>query len=245
MAERKNAGLCVQCGQPAKEGLTRCIKHNEMFKQYMRDRRAKRKTAGLCVRGGCSEPGRSGTTLCEAHYQEAYREVKARRERYLAAGLCVVCGESRGSNASLCEKHKEAKAKKQKAEYERKVKKHKTEGLCLQCVTAPTVEGKAYCSACLRRHCDRQRDRAFKLYPGQYDLLHANQKGACAICRNLCATGKRLSVDHVNLPDGSLFVRGLLCVRCNTSVGSTRDEIDRLKAAVAYLEDAYRKIDGL
>lgn len=46
------------------------------------------------------------------------------------------------------------------------------------------------------------------------DML-ADQEGRCAICRDVCDTGRRLAVDHEH---SSGRIRGLLCFRCNTSL---------------------------
>ena len=43
----------------------------------------------------------------------------------------------------------------------------------------------------------------------------ADQGGCCAICQEVCGTGRRLAVDHEH---SSGRIRGLLCFRCNTSL---------------------------
>jgi hypothetical protein len=68
---------------------------------------------------------------------------------------------------------------------------------------------------------------------GTYDRLMEEQGGLCAICRQDCKSGMRLAVDHNH---GSGRIRGLLCRDCNTSLGKFGDSVDRLRAAVAYLE---------
>jgi len=67
-----------------------------------------------------------------------------------------------------------------------------------------------------------------------YILKLGEQEGKCAICK--CTPRSiRLAVDH-NHKTGD--VRGLLCSRCNKKLlGSANDSIERLKSAVAYLEN--------
>jgi hypothetical protein len=49
----------------------------------------------------------------------------------------------------------------------------------------------------------------------EYADMLAEQKSSCAICRELCGTGRRLAVDHDH---SNGRIRGLLCFRCNTSL---------------------------
>lgn len=86
-----------------------------------------------------------------------------------------------------------------------------------------------------------QRDRRYGLIPGQYDQMFERQKGLCAIC-GLPEVAKQkngvvdLSVDHNH---GTGKIRGLLCAKCNTAIGSLR--VDNfgpqlLYCAIKYLE---------
>lgn len=60
------------------------------------------------------------------------------------------------------------------------------------------------------------------------------QNHVCAICQNVETERSRLSVDHCH---DSNRVRGLLCNRCNTSIGKFRHDIELLKKAIIYLEE--------
>ena len=62
----------------------------------------------------------------------------------------------------------------------------------------------------------KQRLKQFDLTVEQYEEILHTQNGQCAICAQLCSSGRRLSVDH-NHKTGN--VRGLLCTRCNVRLG--------------------------
>jgi len=64
-----------------------------------------------------------------------------------------------------------------------------------------------------------------------YNQMLAEQNGGCAICGG---AGKRaMAVDHDH---ESGCNRELLCVRCNTLIGSARESADILRAAARYLD---------
>jgi hypothetical protein len=74
----------------------------------------------------------------------------------------------------------------------------------------------------------------------EYAAMLLIQEGVCAICRQPETrthgrTGRTFSmpVDHCHK---SGKVRGLLCQNCNRALGLLGDDVDRLKAAVRYLE---------
>lgn len=69
----------------------------------------------------------------------------------------------------------------------------------------------------------------------QYERAIEKQNGLCAICKKICACGKRLAVDH-NHETGKL--RGLLCMRCNTAIGLLEEDTERFSSAVTYLKAA-------
>lgn len=66
-----------------------------------------------------------------------------------------------------------------------------------------------------------------------YLALLTAQDGRCAICRNPCKTGHRLSVDHDH---GTKQVRGLLCYSCNAKVGN--NTVETALAVLRYLRRA-------
>ncbi len=87
-----------------------------------------------------------------------------------------------------------------------------------------------------KRDPKRQRNAALKHRYGitqeQYECLLEAQSGRCAICEQLCLTGRRLSVDHSH---ETSEVRGLLCGNCNRGLGMFKDLPERLAKAIIYL----------
>lgn len=73
-----------------------------------------------------------------------------------------------------------------------------------------------------------------------YEDAKLSQSNVCAICKNAETainpkTGepRDMAIDHCHTTGK---IRGLLCSKCNTSLGGFRDSIDTLKSAIAYLE---------
>lgn len=73
----------------------------------------------------------------------------------------------------------------------------------------------------------------FKITIEEYLQMLNEQNEVCAICNEPCALGRRLAVDHDHKTGR---VRGLLCSRCNTSIGKFNDDVSLLKSAIKYLE---------
>lgn len=80
--------------------------------------------------------------------------------------------------------------------------------------------------------------RKYGLTPESYDALHAAQGGVCAVCRQAETSTNQygplnLSVDHCHRTGK---VRGLLCARCNRSLGLLGDDSERIYALARYSE---------
>jgi hypothetical protein len=78
----------------------------------------------------------------------------------------------------------------------------------------------------------------YAITPEDFDRLMAAQGYACGICR-LPMESPQVDHDH-----HTGFVRGLLCVRCNMSIGQLGDTADALMRAVNYLQRAELKDPG-
>jgi hypothetical protein len=74
-----------------------------------------------------------------------------------------------------------------------------------------------------------------------YNKQLEKQNNVCAICKTTGVIDRNLAVDHDHLccdSDKSCgkCLRGLLCNNCNSGLGSFKDDIERLKNAITYLE---------
>ncbi len=74
--------------------------------------------------------------------------------------------------------------------------------------------------------------KKFRLTIEDYENLLQSQNGVCAICKQACATGRRLAVDHCHQTGN---VRGLLCGKCNRGLGYFKDDASLIYQAYNYL----------
>src|ERR1051326_1383585 len=96
----------------------------------------------------------------------------------------------------------------------------------------------ANCINCRQVRADRARQaqlRKWGITQAEYDRLLARQGGVCAICRRDRPGPKRrlLAVDHCHETGR---IRGLLCMRCNTSLGAIGDSLDGARRFLDYLK---------
>ena len=76
--------------------------------------------------------------------------------------------------------------------------------------------------------------REYGITLDDYNAMFSNQHGSCAICNtHQKDLEKRLSVDHCHTSGN---VRGLLCNRCNTSIGLFDEDTSILKSAINYID---------
>lgn len=108
---------------------------------------------------------------------------------------------------------------------------------------ASTVKFAKRPGTCVRCHKQWRRDHekrpkyyyakasnnAIKISPEKQADMAESQGWACLICETVVA---RLYVDHCH-ETGK--IRGLLCLHCNSGLGSFRDNPIRLEAAIKYL----------
>lgn len=85
----------------------------------------------------------------------------------------------------------------------------------------------------------------FKITLEDYKLMLKKQNGVCAICKkdetslvNFKRYGdtktRNLAVDHCAITNK---IRGLLCIKCNSMIGSSKDNPTILRIAADYLEN--------
>jgi len=80
--------------------------------------------------------------------------------------------------------------------------------------------------------------KSFGMELHEYEALHSDQNGLCAICGQPETHTRggmpiNLAVDHDHEHG---HVRALLCGDCNKGIGNFREDVDRLRKAAAYLE---------
>jgi hypothetical protein len=89
------------------------------------------------------------------------------------------------------------------------------------------------------RYLDQHLQREYGITLHDYNRMLAEQGGGCGICGAVEARSKghgvRLHVDHDHVTGKA---RGLLCGTCNRGIGQLGDDLERVKAAVRYLERA-------
>lgn len=80
----------------------------------------------------------------------------------------------------------------------------------------------------------------FNLTHGEYQVMLEKQQNLCAICKKPETKLKKksnipqmLAVDHCHLTGK---VRGLLCRKCNTALGTFKDSIELFQLAIEYLK---------
>lgn len=114
-------------------------------------------------------------------------------------------------------------------------------GLDSRCKACGTAKSYAWNQANPGRFRANQRRSRLKieygLTPEGVEVLLAEQGGGCAICHTALVpqspqSQTQLHIDHDHLTGK---VRGLLCSRCNRTIGAFNDDPDLLQCAVDYL----------
>ena len=87
-----------------------------------------------------------------------------------------------------------------------------------------------------RRHVRAMNLKKYGLTPEMYDAIEAAQGGVCRVCDQPETSSNqfgpmRLAVDHCHETGR---VRGLLCARCNRSLGLLGNDAERIQALANY-----------
>lgn len=151
---------------------------------------------------------------------------------------CATCGESldgRRSDAKFCSVacQQADRMARRKAEYQARVLAVKPP--CEICGSALGLWGKRWCSTPCQSRAERYRQ--YGITDDDYRTMLAEQGGVCAICHtDDWGKGGSRYVAHIDHNHATGQVRGLLCFSCNTGLGSLKDDPERLRSALAYLE---------
>lgn len=105
-----------------------------------------------------------------------------------------------------------------------------------------------YCPACAKAGYKKRRaylrawhrQKKYGISAEETVAFWEKQKGCCGICkrklpRHFHQGRRNFHIDHDHKTGK---VRGLLCFGCNTGLGNFKDDMQRLKAAAAYLKRA-------
>lgn len=163
--------------------------------RWDRERRARRKAAGLCMHGTCPRPAIPGRVMCAEHERMAARRAtassKARGERADAAGMCRWggCHDPRAEGRVLCARHlaygRELRAA--------RARRH----LCIRC--GFPARGRRQCLACRLYHRARCAGRLIPVHALRdprrryYALRDA---GLCVHCARPAQGGRTLCARH-------------------------------------------------
>jgi hypothetical protein len=104
----------------------------------------------------------------------------------------------------------------------------------------------AYAKANPDRRLNAHLIRSYGISLDQFREMELAQDGRCAICREpethrhrTSGEVLRLSVDHCHVTGK---VRGLLCRKCNHTLGLWNDDPDRFESAAAYLRRDFPEV---
>lgn len=78
----------------------------------------------------------------------------------------------------------------------------------------------------------RHRIKCYGITEDDYDRMLKEQGDKCKSCKE--ASERTLNIDHCHKTGK---VRGLLCNNCNTALGHAKDDVERLKLLIRYLEE--------
>lgn len=86
-----------------------------------------------------------------------------------------------------------------------------------------------------------QRARKYGMAPNEFEFYWTAQMGKCFICNEQMkmprlGRGQLLDAVAVDHDHKTNKVRGLLCGACNRGLGMFKDDVERLKSAIKYLE---------
>jgi len=199
--------------------------------------------------------GRPPSRFCSRKCKDKikHQEKRAAKVAELGERRCPVCGNVIPDTVTLkavcCSRacgityQNRIKAERKRREFEDR------NPLCERCgLPIPAGVGRrTYCSVeCKRaamgaryrqRHPSSLRRYNYGISEDQYQAMLKDQGNACAICGSTeWPAGLHPGSPHVDHDHSTGVVRGLLCGYCNQGLGMFRDDPERLRAAIRYLE---------
>jgi hypothetical protein len=120
-----------------------------------------------------------------------------------------------------------------------------TTGINSTCKECDCLSIKAWQRENPKKVIESRHRSVYGLSPEQFDAILKAQGGGCAICKFIPGPDDRaLDIDHRHV-DGwkemppeerRLYVRGMLCDRCNVGLGLFDDKVETLHEAISYLK---------
>jgi len=221
-----------ECPYPAATaGL--CNRH---YREFLYSRR------GECGVEGCTAPWHTGG-LCAKHYhrQRSWGTTDDRAPKELR-GSCSVdtCGgpvKARG----LCGMHLRRWYIYGSADLPMRMRERKCR-FCKRTLPADqfTIASNA-CAECLPLHraelkrITLPRTKAVRAREAELRAIQGDRCAICGVAEEDAPKG-RLHTDHDHSERGAIGIRGLLCSQCNNGLGLFKDDPERLRAAIRYLE---------
>lgn len=107
---------------------------------------------------------------------------------------------------------------------------------CKSCRRKYKKDNKEYIASHRRKNARRyQLKHKFGMSKDDYKKLYNKQKGKCGICKQHSKSFTRdLCVDHSHKTG---LVRGLLCHKCNASIGLLNDDVKLLLRAIDWIKN--------
>jgi len=142
------------------------------------------------------------------------------KNRYISNSSCTICSVKKGleklQDFELMAKYRTPEKQRDRLRKYRKTGKHKE---------FPANSKDCKISKNLKAN--------YQLTLEEYNTILEKQGNKCAICGNVCSSGKRLAVDH-NHNTG--IIRSLLCGKCNMGIGLFGENISLLQKVIEYLK---------
>lgn len=183
---------------------------------------------GICKFETCDRAV-SSRGLCGGHYQQS---IKGYELRELNRGKHAISrrDDQGRKECSMCREWKP------EADYGRHAAM--SDGLQIRCTVCykATYDAEAARARSLMRH--------YKLTVDEYEAMVVAQGDACATCGTSDSGGRAWSIDHDHAccpgnKSCGKCIRGLLCSSCNQALGLARDNVETLRAMIAYLNEGH------
>ena len=183
--DRKEKGLCAQCGKPKNTDTVRCAACTAWTVANNKSRALRSAQSGLCPT--CRKPW-VGTTI---HCEECKALGRAKWKNKPLSGYCTRCAAPRDRAQKSCQACGDA----MKAVSERRRSKYRASGCCTQCPRPTSSPGLALCATCLLKSSAR-RWLGDSARWGELLSMFNEQGGQCTYTGEPLVIGLNASLDH-------------------------------------------------